>query len=152
MCFVPGCALFRAADEWNDVFFVNPFHARNVREQVRRASDLCAAAKNIVARLLALLFLRPMVRSQARPVQKPGVRKELFESREGCLKTCRVQNPDIPRMGRIGAHGGVAKRGGAELFANRTVRLGNNPSSHFPKHEKHIAGTSPQTHDQAKFY
>ena len=48
--------------------------------------------------------------------------------------TCRIQNSDIPRAGRIEAHGGVAGQGRAELFANRTVRLENNPSSHFPKH------------------
>ena len=37
--------------------------------------------------------------------------------------TCRVQNPDIPRAGRVGAHGGVAGRGRAGLDANRTVAL-----------------------------
>ena len=42
--------------------------------------------------------------------------------------TCRVRNPDIPRAGFVGAHGGVAGRDRAGLFANRIVRLGNNPS------------------------
>ena len=32
-----------------------------------------------------------------------------------------VQNPDIPQAGRIGAHGRVAGRGRAGLYANRTV-------------------------------
>ena len=50
--------------------------------------------------------------------------------------TCRVQNPDIPRAGRVGAHDGVAGRSRAGLFANRTVRLGNNPSPHPPKASK----------------
>ena len=49
---------------------------------------------------------------------------------------CRVQNPDIPRAGRVGMHGGVAGQSRAVLFANRTVRLGNNPSSHSPKASK----------------
>ena len=49
---------------------------------------------------------------------------------------CRLQNPDIPRAARVGAHGRVARRGRAGLFANRTVRLGNNPSSHSPKASK----------------
>ena len=57
----------------------------------------------------------------------------------GLNRICRIQNPDIPRAGRVGAHGGVAGRGRAGLFANRTVRLGNNPSSHSPKHRRHVA-------------
>ena len=54
--------------------------------------------------------------------------------------TCRVQNTDIPWAGRVGAHGGVAGRGRAGLSANRTVRLGNNPSSHFQS----IEDTAPE--------
>ena len=50
--------------------------------------------------------------------------------------TSRVQNPDISRAGRVGAHGGLAGRIRAGLFAHRTVRLGNNPSSHSPKASK----------------
>ena len=46
--------------------------------------------------------------------------------------TCRVQNPDIPQAGRVGAHGGVVGQGRAGLFANRTVRLGHNPPPHSP--------------------
>ena len=38
--------------------------------------------------------------------------------------TCRTQNPDIPRAGRVGAPGGVAGRGRARLGANRTIRPG----------------------------
>ena len=34
------------------------------------------------------------------------------------FETCRIQKPDMPRAGRIGAHGGVAGRGRAGLFAN----------------------------------
>ena len=50
--------------------------------------------------------------------------------------TCRVQNPDIPRAGLVGAHGGEAGQDQARMFANRIVRLGNNPSSHSPKPSK----------------
>ena len=34
--------------------------------------------------------------------------------------TCRIQNPDIQRAGRVGAHGGAARRGRAEHFAQET--------------------------------
>ena len=57
----------------------------------------------------------------------------------GWDETYRVQNPDIPRTGRVGAHGGVAGRGWAGLGANRTVRLGDKRSSHTPKHRRHVA-------------
>ena len=30
------------------------------------------------------------------------------EEPEPEVKTCRIQNPDIPRAGRVGAHGGAA--------------------------------------------
>ena len=53
--------------------------------------------------------------------------------------TCQVQKPDIPRAGRIRAHGGVAGRGWAGLNANRTVRLGDNPFLYHPKHRRHVA-------------
>ena len=36
--------------------------------------------------------------------------------------TCRIQNPDIPRAGRVGEPGGAAGRGRARLGANRTIR------------------------------
>ena len=52
------------------------------------------------------------------------------------LSTCRVQNPDILLAGCVWAHVGVAGRGLAGLFANRTVPLGNIASSHSPKHQK----------------
>ena len=42
-----------------------------------------------------------------------------------CVNTCRVQNPDIPRADRVGAHGGAAERARAGLGANRTVRPEN---------------------------
>ena len=32
----------------------------------------------------------------------------------------RIQNSDVPRAGRVGAHGGAAERGRGELGANRT--------------------------------
>ena len=52
---------------------------------------------------------------------------------------CLVQNPDIPQAGRVGAHGRVAGRGRAGLYANRTVRLGDNPFSYPPKHRRNVA-------------
>ena len=63
----------------------------------------------------------------------------------------RIQNPDMPLARRDGAHGGVAGRGRAGLDANRTVRPGNKPPSHPPKHRRHVA-SSPQKHEQAKSY
>ena len=68
------------------------------------------------------------------------------------LKTCRIQNPDIPRAGRVGAHGEVAGRGRAGLDANRTVRLGDKPPSYPPEHRRHVAWTSFQKREQAKSY
>ena len=41
------------------------------------------------------------------------------------IVTCRFQNPDTPRAGRLGAHGGAAGRGRARLGANSTVRSGD---------------------------
>ena len=49
------------------------------------------------------------------------------------FQTCRVQNPDIPRAGRVGARGGAAGRGQAGLGANRTVRPGNKGPSYPPR-------------------
>ena len=49
------------------------------------------------------------------------------------MKTCRFQNPDIPRVGRVGAHGGTTRRGRAGLDANKTVRPGD-LSSPKPRH------------------
>ena len=43
----------------------------------------------------------------------------LSEGREG---TCRIQNPDIPRAGRVGVPGETAGRGRPGLDANRIVR------------------------------
>ena len=37
-----------------------------------------------------------------------------------CKNNCRVQNPDLPLASWVGAHGGVAERGGAGLDAHRT--------------------------------
>ena len=66
--------------------------------------------------------------------------------------TCRIQNPDIPRAGRVGAHGGVAGRGRAGPDANRTVRPGDKLPAYSPKHRRQVAGTSLQEHVQAKSY
>ena len=66
--------------------------------------------------------------------------------------TCRTQNPDIPRAGRVGEPGGAARRGRARLGANRSIRPGNKGPSYFPKHRRHVASTSLEKHEQAKSY
>ena len=53
--------------------------------------------------------------------------------------TCRIQNPDIPRAGRVEAHRGVAGRSRAGLDANKTVRPRDKPTSYLPKHRRHVA-------------
>ena len=68
------------------------------------------------------------------------------------LRIWLVQNPDIPQAGRVEAHGGDAGQTRAELFANRTVRLGDNPFLYPPKYRRHVAWTFPQKHKQAKSY
>ena len=52
---------------------------------------------------------------------------------------CRVDNLDIPRTGRVGAHGGAAARGRAGLVTDRTVRPGNKRPSYPPRHRRHVA-------------
>ena len=52
---------------------------------------------------------------------------------------CRVQNPNIPRAGRVGAHGEAAGRGRAGLGANRTVCPGDKRPSYLPRHRGHVA-------------
>ena len=65
---------------------------------------------------------------------------------------CRVQNPDIQRAGRVGAHGGAAGRSRAGLDANRTVRPGDKGPSYPPRHLRQVAGTSLLKHVEAKSY
>ena len=66
--------------------------------------------------------------------------------------TCRFQTPDIPRSGRVGAHGGAAGRGWAERDADRTVRPGDKRPWYPPRHRIHFTYTSHQKHEQAKSY
>ena len=65
---------------------------------------------------------------------------------QGCLG----QKSDVPQAGRVGAHVRVAGWGRACPYANRTVRLGDNPFSYFRKHRTHAAQTSPQRHKKIK--
>ena len=75
-----------------------------------------------------------------------------MQSSSSSSGTCRFQNPDIPRAGKVGAPGGAARRGRARLGANRTIRPGNK-SPPFPlRHRRNVASTSLQKHDQAKSY
>ena len=66
--------------------------------------------------------------------------------------TCRIQNPDIPRAGRVGAPGGAAGRGRAKLGANKIIRPGNKSPPHTPRHRRNVASTFLQKHEQAKSY
>ena len=74
-----------------------------------------------------------------------------MRSNKTACGTCRIQNLDIPLGRRDGAHGGLAGRGRAGLDANITVRPGNKPPPHPPKHRRHVS-SSPQKHEQAKSY
>ena len=65
---------------------------------------------------------------------------------------CRIQNPDIPRAGRVSAHGGAAGRGRAGLGANRIVRPEDKRPANLPRHRRKYARTSLQKHEQAKSY
>ena len=65
---------------------------------------------------------------------------------------CRIQNPDIPRAGRVGAPGGAAGRGRARLRANRIIRPGNKSPPSPPRHRRNVASTSLQKHEQTKSY
>ena len=60
------------------------------------------------------------------------------------------QNPNITQTSRVGAHGGVAGRGHAELDANRTVHLGDEAPSYSSKALKRRRLTTLQKHEQAK--
>ena len=54
-----------------------------------------------------------------------------------CMKVVE-SNPDIPRAGRVGAHGGAAGRSRAGRAADRTVRPGDGHPSYLPRHRIHI--------------
>ena len=63
--------------------------------------------------------------------------RDIFDAFQGTKEglshgqTCRIQNPNIPRAGRVGVHSEVAGRGRSGLDANRRVRLGDKPLSYF---------------------
>ena len=61
-----------------------------------------------------------------------------FSTSDKCY-TGRVQNPDIPRAGRVRAHGGAAGQGRAGMDANRIVRPGDKLPSHPPKRRRNVA-------------
>ena len=72
---------------------------------------------------------------------KLEIKEQLFNT------TCRIQNPDIPRAGWVGAPGGAARRGRAKFGANRTIHP-KNP----PKNRRKVAWAFLQKHKQAKSY
>ena len=80
---------------------------------------------------------RKIRNSKAKQLNKLKTYYEIYDCNKKLI--CRVQNPDIPRAGRLAAHGGVAGRGRAGLGANRIVRLGHEPPSYRPKHRRHVA-------------
>ena len=67
-------------------------------------------------------------------------------------KTCRIQNPDILQACRVGEPGRAAWPNRARLGANRTICSENKGPTYFPKDRRHVALTSPEEHQQAKFY
>ena len=70
-----------------------------------------------------------------------------------CLrKICRIQNPDIPRAGRVGAaQGGAAGRGGDEQEGSPTSRFAQNTTSFlFPRRAtKTLLGVSLEARAKA---
>ena len=61
---------------------------------------------------------------------RPGAKGSAYSPKH-CEKLCRIQNPDTPRAGRVGAaHGGAAGRGGAGQDGTPLGRSG--PESTFP--------------------
>ena len=70
-----------------------------------------------------------------------------------CQKsTCLVQNPDIPLAGRVGAHGGVAGRGQAGLYANKIVYLETILSLIRQNIEETSSQMFTKKHEQTKSY
>ena len=65
-----------------------------------------------------------------------------------------VESKTRTYYGRVASGGtaGWGEEGRAGLFANKTVRLGYNPPTHFPKYRRNVALTSPQKNEQAKSY
>ena len=66
--------------------------------------------------------------------------------------TCRIQNSDIPRAGRVGAPGGAAGRGRARLRASIIIRPENKIPPFPPSHLINVSSTSSQNNEQAKSY
>ena len=68
------------------------------------------------------------------------------------MKTCRIQNPDIPQAGRVGAPGGAAGRALARLSSNKIIRPRNKKFTVPSKASKKCRLASLQKHEQAKSY
>ena len=86
-------------------------------------------------------------------VYRSCVRKRCARDKRAIIlspRTCRIQNPDIPWAGRVGALGGAAGRGRARLGANRIIRPGNKSPPYPPRHRRNVASMSLQKHEQAK--
>ena len=78
------------------------------------------------------------------------IKKNCFHFRKSCTtehicySTCRIQNPDISRAGRVGAPGGAARRGGARLGANGTIRIRNKSLPYAKKTKKYRLNVSQE--------
>ena len=72
--------------------------------------------------------MRPEYKSSIRPPEHCGQPSWTSQDKQ----TCRIPNPDIPRVGRVGAPGGTAERGRAGLGANRLVRPRNTSPVYLP--------------------
>ena len=143
--FVPGCRpVYRRL-----FVFVNPFHARHVREKpghttggsgrgVRRVGG-AGSGRTGCQQKCSPTRHASRVPSRASKTNRLKDPPEAPTSETLCKPTGRVQNPDIPRAGRVGAHGGVAGRGRAGPDANRTVRPGDKRPPHPPKNRRHVA-------------
>ena len=70
-----------------------------------------------------------------------------------CL-ICRIQNPDTPRAGRVGAaHGGAAGRGGAGSDGTPVGRSGQETTLRFFSSEwRTLSLTSLRKHEQSNSY
>ena len=68
--------------------------------------------------------------------------------------TCRIQNPDTPRAGRVGRRtaGRLGTAGPAEWNADGFLRAGHNRHSCPPGHREQLSRTSLRKHEQAKSY
>ena len=91
-----------------------------------------------VGNVLNVLDLRSLNATAAR-TERPKSLKAHHTRRQLKISFFRIQNPDIPRAGWVGAHGGAAGRCRARMDANRSVRPGDKGLSDPPRHRRNVA-------------